>query len=202
MKTRILAVVLAAIAVPSLFAAPTFSVTGNAAAGFADVPSAEQAFLNLTQAPNPLWGMGWEFTFRRFGLGGTYMVSFFPDGASGWAMDWFSEALYTSWHPFGGGSFLDPFVQAGFGCAGRVSLGGYSLIYDEFSYGYYGYPEKLMLTLFPYVAAGAALNLDGFTVGAKLSYRPFQTPVPAAPIPAYPLDPFTVQVFAGFTLGN
>jgi hypothetical protein len=195
MKTKALACMLAAFLAPSVFAAPKLSLTGDIAAGFSGMPSVEEAFLNLTENPNPLWGTGWEITSRRFGFGGAYMVNFSREGSSPWALDWYAEALYMSYHVFGGGAFLDPFIQAGVGCAGRVML-------RDHGYCDYGYTGDLMLSLFPYVGGGLALNLEGFTIGTKVSYIPFDTPVPATWIPGYPVDPFQVSVFAGVTLGN
>ena len=50
------------------------------------------------------------------------MVSFFRDAFTQWWLDWYAPALSLSYHPFGGNSFLDPFLQAGIGSAGRVML--------------------------------------------------------------------------------
>jgi hypothetical protein len=205
MKTTALACILAAGLAASAFAGPTFSLTGNIAAGLSDRPSFEEALLSLTENPNPLWGMGWELTLRRFGFGGTYMVNFSQDDANQWALDWYGEALYASYHLFGGGAFIDPFVQAGIGCAGRVSIGPY----PYYPYPYYPdtmdpdfMPEGLMISLFPFAGAGVALHLDGLTVGAKLKYMPFNSPIPAAWIPGYPAGQFQAEVFAGVTFGR
>jgi hypothetical protein len=190
MKKIIFAAIVALAIAPLGFAGPTFSVTVDASAGFAEAPTFEQAYAELTQTPNPLCGFGWELTVRNLGLGGSYMVNFSQAQVDPWVMDWYGEGLYIGYHFFGGGAFIDPFVQAGIGCAGQVTL----LSREE--------PELLRLSLFPFVGAGAALNLGGFKAGAKFTYKPFVSPVPATWIPGYPVDPFSVTVFAGLSLGR
>jgi hypothetical protein len=189
MKRIFLACILAFVLAPLGFSAPTLALTTDIAAGFSQMPTLEAAFQNLTENPNPLWGLGWEITIRRIGLGGTYLVNFTRDQLMRWTLDWYGEGIYMSYHLFGGGSFIDPFVQAGIGCAGRVAL-------DPHSY------SDLAIELFPVVSGGVALNLGGLSVGAKASYVPFSTPVPATWIPGYPVDPFQVAFFAGFILGR
>jgi len=203
MKTTAIAFILAAGMAVSAFAGPTFSLTGNIAAGLSETPTFEEALQSLTENPNPLWGLGWELTLRHFGFGGTYMVNFSRDDANQWALDWYGEAIYVSYHLFGGGAFIDPFVQAGVGCSGQVTIGPY------YYYPYYPdtedadfMPQGLMISLFPSVGAGVAMHLEGFTVGAKLKYMPFNSPIPAAWIPGYPSGQFQAEVFAGVTLGR
>ncbi len=168
------------------FAVPVVSLTGAMAANFDAVPSVQQAMEGF-QANRPIWGFGWEVVPRRLGIGGLLMVNFFRDAASQWVLDWSAQPLYLSYHIFGGGAFLDPFLQAGFGSTGRVPLEGTA-------------GPGLHLSVFPFVAAGLSLNLEGFVLGTKLSYAPFSAPIPVTDIPPYPTGSFQVVVYTGIAL--
>jgi hypothetical protein len=168
------------------FADPIFFIGGNAAAEFNAVPTAEQAIDSFSSNPKPMWGAGWELVARKLGFGGVAMVKFFQDPQEGWAIDWYGQAVLLSFHLFGGGAFLDPFAQAGAGCAGRALPSS----------------SGLYTSIFPFIAAGLALDISGFTFGAKLSAVPFQTQVPGTQIPLYTVGSFQVQLFAGITLGR
>ena len=110
----------------------------------------------------------------------------------GWWLDWYAPALFLAWHPVGGNRFVDPFIQAGLGCAGSVRLSGLPGTAVE---------PSLSLALFPFVAGGLNLNLDGLLVGAKAIYTPFKSAIPVTTIPAYPLGEFQVTVSAGVSIG-
>jgi hypothetical protein len=118
-------------------------------------------------------------------------VSFFQDAGAQWWLDWFAPALFASFHPLGGNSFLDPFVEAGVGCAGRVMLARHPM----------RAPQGLELSLFPFVAGGINFNLDGLLLGAKVAYVPYASPIPVTDIPRYPLGSLQVTVSAGVSLG-
>lgn len=191
MRVAILFLVFFCALIPACFAAPTFTFTADAATDFSSLPSAEQAFSGIADNFQPLWGFGWEIVMRRIGFGGTYMVDFFRDDTSRWAMDWYGEGLFVSYHIFGGGAFLDPFIQAGAGCAGRVLLHSTGALQRS--------PD---ISIFPFLAAGLSLNLEGFLLGAKLSYVPFQSEIPVTDIPGYPVENFKISIFAGISLGR
>jgi hypothetical protein len=186
MRKAIIVLVFCA-AASAAFAVPVVSLTGAIAANFDAVPSVQQA-IETFQANQPLWGFGWEVVPRRMGIGGLVMVNFFRDAQSAWVLDWSAQPVYLSYHIFGGGAFLDPFIQAGIGCTGRVPLEGAAV----------GMPS-LYLSLFPFLAAGLSLNLEGFLLGAKLAYAPFSAPVPVTDIPAYPTGSIQVTVFTGIS---
>ncbi|MCX7031019.1 MAG: hypothetical protein NTU62_12995 [Spirochaetes bacterium] len=121
-----------------------------------------------------------------------YLVSFSHDSHEAWWLDWFAPALSMSFHLFGAARFFDPFVQAGLGCAGRVRLGP--------PVGYWSAEGMPYISLFPFIGGGVALNLDGFLLGARMAYTPFESPIPATPLPAYPLGQFQVTLAGGFPI--
>ena len=139
-----------------------------------------------------LWGFGWEVIPGRAGFGGDYQVSFFQDASMGWWLDWYAPALYLSFHPVGGRHFVDPYMEVGMGCAGRVFL---SELADPLM------SRSLYLALFPFVAGGLSLNLDGLLVGARVTYTPYKAQIPVTTIPVDPLGAFQVTLTAGVSLG-
>ena len=170
---------------------------------FSYLPAADQAVSALLADANPRWGLGWEVVLRKIGFGGTYLVRFFQDDQSDWLFDWWGEPFYISYHLFGGGAFIDPFVSAGVACAGGLNMDNPPTI----SYTRHPFTEVwdlsgLALSLFPMLTAGLAVDLDGFTVGARMNYIPFQSPIPATEIAAYPVGQFQIVAYVGVTLGR
>jgi hypothetical protein len=179
-------------AAPARRALPDVNVNlvGVVGKDFIEPPSVDQAFSALRDGMS-LGGIGWEVVIHRFGLGGTYLVHFEPDANDSWWLDWEVQPIFASYHFFGGGSRIDPFVDAGLGCAGRVYLGPVIISGD-----------RLGISLYPFASAGLALNLDSFRIGAKLSFMPWQGRIPAAPIPGYEVGECQLQVLAGVSLGR
>jgi hypothetical protein len=157
---------------------------------FIEPPTVDQAFSALRDDMS-LGGIGWEVVIRRFGLGGDYLVHFEPDSNDSWWLDWEVQPIFASYHLFGGGAKIDPFVDAGLGCAGRVYLGPANIGGD-----------RLGLSLYPFAGAGLALNLDSLRIGTKINYMPWQGPIPATPIAGYEVGECQLQVFAGVNLGR
>jgi hypothetical protein len=62
--------------------------------------------------------------------------------------------------------------------------------------------QDLSLSLFPFVGAGLAFNLEGFLLSAKAIYTPYWSQVPVTDIPSYPLGKFQVTMSAGISLGG
>lgn len=192
MKTKFLVLVLVVACCGMPCAASAVHLTGNFSADFLGSASANQSVAALALGSQPLfWGVGWEVILGKVGFGGDYMVSFLRDSTTQWWLDWYAPALYISYHPIGANSFLDPFFEIGVGSAGRVMLARRPPA---------GSPN-LSLALFPFVAAGLSLDLDGLLLGAKLAYTPSISPIPATEIPRYPLGSFQVTVSAGIALG-
>jgi hypothetical protein len=177
----------------SAFAESQVRLTGNLAIDFIDRPSVQdvvQTFQSKDQVF--FWGVGWEVIFDKTGLGGMYDVNFYEDHETKWWLDWLAEPIYVSYHFFRGGAVIDPFVEFGLGCAGRVFLDN-PLSADK---------DPLYLSLFPTVGAGLSLDLDGFLFGAKLNYVPTLLSIPVTDIDHYPLERFQVAVYAGVALGS
>jgi hypothetical protein len=193
MKTRLPVVMAMLIALSTPCFASAVHLTGDLTADFLGPTSADQIITTFTVGDQPLFcGMGWEVILDRIGFGGTYMVDFFKDASADWWLDWYAPALFLSFHPIGANWILDPFVEVGFGSAGRVSLGsGMGTAASE----------PLALSLFPYVAGGLSLNLDALLISAKIAWTPYNFPIPVTSIPAYPLGTVQVTLGAGLAIG-
>jgi hypothetical protein len=189
MKATVLTLALACLAL-SGFSQARVDLTAVITKDFVDSPTFDQAAQALKNE-RPLVGFGWEVLLGHLGLGGSYAVDFHQDGPSQWWLDWQGQGIFASYHLLGSRSFVDPFVDAGIGCAGRIYLGPQ------------GNPgSSLALTLYPFVSAGAALELQGLRLGAKLSYDMGQSAIPVTEIPATPLGRFQLSAFAGFSMGG
>lgn len=189
MKAQLIALALSCLAL-SGFAQTRVDLTALIGKDFVDSPTFDQAARALGDQA-PLVGFGWEVVMGHIGVGGAYAADFSEEPASAWWLDWNGQAVYASYHILGSRSFVDPFVDAGLGCAGRVYLGPG------------GEPDaRLCLTLYPFASAGAALELDGLRIGAKLSYALSQSAIPATTIPGYPLGRFQAYAFAGLSIGG
>ena len=191
-KILVLALALATLGIPCF--AGAVHLTGNLSADFIEVPSAQDIVATFEVGGQPLfWGVGWEVVLDRMGFGGDYAVSFLHGtaDASTWWLDWYSPALYMSYHIFGSTAFIDPFIQVGVGCAGRVLLSSSAS----------AAADSLDIALLPFVAAGLSLDLDGLLISAKASYTPYASQIPVTDIPAYPLGKVQVTLSAGLSLG-
>jgi len=112
-----------------------------------------------------------------------------------------NAGIYRTWH------FLDPFIEAGFGAAGRVDLSsqqeslapGY--LYAG-NYDYNDYNRLLNLSLIGYIAAGLSIRINMLYVSGKLSYWPLNTPPPATQYMPYPVKQFQFAISAGFVVGR
>jgi hypothetical protein len=189
-KAFVLALALVPAAMPF---AGAVHLTTNLSAEFLQGTSAQQIVSTFAVADQPLlWGFGWEVIPGHTGFGGDYQVSFFQDSAAGWWLDWYAPALYVSYHPVGVNRLLDPSLSVGMGCAGRVFL---SAPPDTVM------SRSLYIAVFPFVAGGLSLNLDGLLLGAKVTYTPYKAQIPVTPIPVDPLGTFQVTLTAGVSLG-
>ena len=189
---------------------------GAIATDFADNPSLESVKSSFDDNTNFYWGWYWEVLLNRFGFGMHYMVKFdklvtgYDDPLYDWSLDWNGD-LFLSFHVLGGGFFLDPFIEIGFGNVGRVDLDNDD---GDWRWSESGWVYQIPpwnpaergglsnLSLYPYAAAGLALDLDGFLVGAKFTYRPFVISIPVTQFADYPLKSFQLTVFAGVAFGG
>lgn len=197
MKLRASAITAAAFAFAlAAFGTPGFAgsvhLTGNLQADFLKSPSGQQIIDSFVGPDQPPFaGVGWEVIVGKVSIGGDYSAVFTRTPQSTWWLDWITQPLFLGYHFFKSGYFLDPFVQAGIGCAGRVYL--------------QDWPEtavsnNLFISIYPFLAAGIGLDLSGFLVSTKVSYAPFMSAPPASPISAYPLGSVQVTVSAGVAL--
>jgi hypothetical protein len=189
MKFRVLAFCLFCAAVPAV-AEARVNLSGVIGKDFMSSPSFDQAVRALG-SDSPFGGFGWEVIIDHIGLGGQYLVDFHSDDPHRWWLDWDGQAIYTSYHLFGARSVVDPFVDTGIGCAGRVFLGAEDC--DA---------ARLAISIYPFVSAGAAVNLHHLRIAAKLSYALGESAIPATAIPGYPIGRFQVSALVGFTLGS
>jgi len=189
MRTAAIAIMISCLAF-SAFADTRVDLTAVISKDFIASPSFDRA-AHALGAETPFGGFGWEVLFGNVGIGGAYAVVFNQDAASNWWLDWETQPVYASYHLLGAKSFIDPFVDAGLGCAGSICLG------PSENAG-----EGLALTIYPFVSAGATLELNGLRLGAKLSYALGQSAIPVTTIPEYPLGRFQLSVFAGISIAG
>jgi hypothetical protein len=168
-------------------------LTGRAMADFLQPPSAQSVVQSLAGPDQPrFWGFGWEVIRRHVGFGGEYLVDFFQDSGTQWWLDWYGQPFFISFHVFDARSFIDPFIQLGVGCAGRVLLERWAAPATE----------NLFISIMPCLSAGLNLDLDGFLLGAKVTWAPFLTPPPATHFENVPLGTIQCTLTAGLALGR
>ena len=188
MKAKALAICMSFLAAAA-FAQTRVDVEAVIAKDFMSSPSFDQAVRALGGGGS-FSGLGWEVVMDHIGIGGQYLVDFHEDAPGAWWLDWNGQAAYLSYHILGATSFVDPFVNAGFGSAGRVFLGPEA-----------GGSPRLAISVFPFASAGASLDLHGLRIGAKLSCSLGSTSIPATSIPDYPIGRFQASAFVGWSFG-
>jgi hypothetical protein len=179
---------------------PAESVRIGAAAGveLLNRPTYRDLSEEFDDQANIIPGLYWEVLFDHLGIGMSCLGKFdrlpaeTSTAPSEWFFDWIGTwdvryHLTSQW-------VLDPFVEAGLGCAGRVELTDY----EEFDVARERQP--LELSLFGQVGGGLALRLEGLHVGARLNYRFLNDPPPATQFEPYPLKSFHFDLFAGLSL--
>ncbi len=181
--------------------------------GFVNSPSISDIISEIDKGIN--FRPGFEFAMKidRIGFGLNSFIMFNRTKSSNsellwdWTFDWIGT-LNVGYHLARTWYFLDPFIEAGFGAAGRVDLTPQQDNSDEWGYigaGYYGYDSYnrlLNLSLIGYIAAGLSLRIDMLYVSGKLSYWPLNTPPPATQYMPYPIKQFQFAISAGFVIGR
>ena len=183
---------------------------------FAERPSYQDIGAGFNDPANVFEGLHLEvITDRIVGFGIDGLVRFTETATNGidesaaWWFDW-NGRLFVSAHFFGGGAIVDPFVEIGYGCVGRVNLSyARSGVWSEDEAGLWRYEwydtndEGLTnISLFPVVSAGVAFDLAGFLIGARIAYRPIVHVVPGTRVENYPLTQFHIGLFGGVALGG
>jgi hypothetical protein len=194
MKKWIVAILL--LASVSLVFADGFRVGATLNAEFLDRPDVESFKMAIDDPTNLIPGLYWEIAGKNLGFGMTYLVDIetldvaAPVYKEIW-LDWMGTADLR-YHILGSDAFLDPFVEAGFGAAGRSDMTNY----EKVGAGTNDYTPT-NLSLFGQVGGGLAVKLSMFQVGAKLDWRFWNGAVPGATQDPYPLKNFSVALFGG-----
>ena len=197
-----------------------FRIAGDAAADFVSMPGGAGIDYTLENPANFMSGFYWEVLHHsRVGFGNHYLARFsrmpsqFDYVDWDWWFDWNGD-MFLSFHFFRVGRMVDPFVQVGYGCAGRVRMTEANENYwvqdihgDWYYDSVYWNPDGdnaavTNMSLYPFVAAGLALDLRGFLISARVAYRPFVHPVPGTQFDNYPLKNLQVALSAGIAFGG
>ena len=210
MKQTALTIILLILVLAPAWSDGQFRIAGNSTTPMQALPEGGPDQWHVVVAPNDLTmtGWHWEVIFDHVGLGMHYGMRFYGSEAAiaedtDWYLDWKGD-FFLSYHLFGGGSVIDPFLEFGWGNAGSASITSphyvnYPDWEDEWSDG-----DATALSFYNYFAGGVALDLNGLLLGMKLSYIPsdLTQPVPDSSVDAYGLEPFEVSFFGGLALGG
>jgi hypothetical protein len=176
----------------------SFRLGTSVGAELLDRPTFESIQQEFDEGTNLLSGLYWEVLRDHLGFGMTYLVDFqrldspYPEMQYLWFVDWVGsfDLRYHFFEDF----FLDPFLEAGLGSAGRVDISSYE------ENGLPGVEDPLELSVFGQVGGGLAFRLSGLHLGARLLYRVFNDVPPATEFQPYPLKGFRFDLFGGFSL--
>jgi len=173
-----------------LSAENTVTLSATVVSGYGALPDLKQ----LAASPfgeRPFEGFEWEVTIGRVGLGGTYAADFTKDALSDWWLDWYGVPLFVDYHLFEGDGLLDPFVEAGVGCAGRVFTSTGDTV-----------DPRLLISIFPALSAGLNIDLRPLVIGGKLTWVPGTSEIPCTSLLAYPLGQAQIAFTFGLKLGG
>jgi len=193
----LMGLLIAAALMPAAAFADIFHLGASIGAEMLNRPTYESILKEFDEQTNLLSGFYWEVLMDHAGFGMTYLADFqrlespYPQLEYLWYLDWVGS-MDLRYH-FLKSFFLDPFLEAGIGSAGRVDISAYE------EYGLPEVKEPLELSLFGQVGGGLALRLSGFHVGARLLYRAFNDVPPATQFQPYPLKSFRFDFFGGFS---
>ena len=196
-KTILIGLLLAAVVSAAAFG-ENFRIGVSVGAELLDRPTFESIRQEFDEGANLLSGLYWEVLRDHVGFGMTYLVDFqrldspYPEMQYLWFVDWVGsfDLRYHFFEDF----FLDPFLEAGLGSAGRVDISSYE------ENGLPGVEDPLELSVFGQVGGGLAFRLSGLHLGARLLYRVFNDVPPATEFQPYPLKGFRFDLFGGFSL--
>ncbi|MFP4115303.1 MAG: hypothetical protein ACOC0E_11385 [Spirochaetota bacterium] len=203
---RVIATTALLLLASTLFAGPQFRIAGNALTPLTRLPESTSAWDEVI-LPNEgsLSGWHWEVILDRLGFGMHYGVRFLgnEDAGSPFSIDWKGD-FFLSYHFFGGGALLDPFIEFGWGNVGRAHVdsardAAYPDWEDKVEDG-----SATDLALYTYGAAGLALDLNGLLLGVRLAYMPTELahPVPSSSVGFYELAQFEIGLFGGIAFGS
>lgn len=180
----------------ALGGAEGFRLGAGVSAEFAEPPSLEGVVMEFDERANLIPGMYWEYVPKNLGIGMTALLDLNRSSAPApvyhelW-LDWIAS-LDLRYHLLGGHAVLDPFLEAGFGAAGRSDVTDY----EAASAGANDYTPT-NLSLFGQVGAGLAFRLWVLQVGAKADWRFWSAAAPGTSYDPYPLKSVSVALFGG-----
>jgi len=151
--------------------------------------SGKDSLGDLKEEDIRLGGVQLEFVGHRLGFGVDSLVNFYTDHYDDWYLDWQGN-IFLRYHLFGSDSFIDPFIEAGFGNAGSVNLD-------------YPSEETLKLSLYPSLSTG--LNLvfsEGLYMGGRFTYRPTDAVIPVTDFPKPALGRYQATFYVGMAFGH
>lgn len=190
----------------ALPAGPQFRLAANSLTPVPALPGSAAEWHDAAwPTEDSLGGWHWEVILNRVGFGMHYAMRLVDTGyaPSPYSVDWKGD-LFLSFHPLGGGSLVDPFVEIGWGNAGSADVRSAS------DTRYPNWKKRARdgsmteLVLYRYAAAGLALDLRGLLVGARLAYMPtqFRNPIPDRSVAMYTLPELELGLFGGIALGS
>jgi hypothetical protein len=198
MKGKVI-VVLLFVLLTGFLSAEVFRIGGVGAVEVMNNPINEEFRQEFDNEIDIIPGLYWEVILGKLGFGMTYLVNFtpidteIPDLEYEWYLDWIGSWDFR-YHILSviGRSGIDPFLEIGFGNAGRVDISNYENSSEL--------RDPLQLSLFVQGGAGIALRLQQLHLGGKLLYRIGNSPVPATQFEIYPLKNFQIALFGGFSI--
>ena len=146
---------------------------------------------------NLMMGLYWEVIPENVGFGMTYLAKFerqdseLPGINNVWYLDWIGS--FDLRYHFLRHTLLDPFAEAGLGCAGRVDITDYEPCDTQAE------RSPLNISLFGQIGGGLAVRLRGLHLGGKVLYRFYNQPPPATQFDEYPLKNFQFALFGGLS---
>lgn len=195
-KKSVLLVLILALSATLTFA-ESFRMGFSAGVELWNRPTYQDILMEFDSQANLVPGWYWEVLIGNVGFGMSSLLKFerIPAALDGlnylWYLDWIAswDLRYHFFRSFP----LDPFLEAGFGSAGRVDITDYE------EHGLPGIENPLALSLFGQVGGGLALRLHGIHAGARLLWRFLNGVPPATQFEPYPLKNFRFDLFGGFS---
>jgi hypothetical protein len=199
MKTKafLIVLVLTAMGCAAAFG-ESFRLGASVGAELLDRPTLEAIQQEFGEGANLLSGLYWEVLPGHLGFGMTYLVDFqstdspYPQLDKLWFVDWVGSFDFR--YHFLEDFFLDPFLEAGLGSAGRADISPYE------ENGLPAAENPTQLSLFGQLGGGLAFRLSGLHLGARLLWRTFNEIPPATEFQPYALKRFRLDLFGGFSL--
>lgn len=225
-KRYILVAGLLAIHAVVVFARPVgFQITGMAVAPFAEDPDTLGDVADRYQDTDPdrmFSGIEMELWIGSLGFGGRYVARF--DGfevddadvraEAGTDIDWWLDQrsdLFLSYHLFGGGAFIDPYIRYGIGFAAQIDLNDGVWYDDEADEWTVTRPEDYdssdpirTASIYQYLGLGLQTNLRGLVVGCGVNYTVLNQSVYSDDMDwgRYPTERFEGRLYGGIAFGG